>query len=241
VAALQRGQYGRAILAMVGALLLGAVPAALSAQDFDEDQLGAWYMLFWNTTFGDGPWGLQGDVQYRDWSILGDREQLLIRAGGTWTPDGIPLTLTLGGASITTGEFGDGDATVSESRLYQEALLSQRLGEVRLRHRYRSEQRWVEGQDFRTRYRYALFVDVPLNGRGTGPGALYIALYDEVFINGELEIGEGREVERFDRNRVYSGLGYGLNADFRIQGGYMLQTVVGGSKGQLQLSLHATF
>lgn len=198
-------------------------------------------MLFWNTTFGDGPWGLQGDAQYRDWSLLGDMEQLLLRAGLTWTPDRGPLTLTFGAGHITTGSFGESDATFSERRIYQEALLRQRVGAVRLRHRYRSEQRWVDQQDFRTRYRYALFVDVPLNGKGTGPGAIYLALYDEIFINGETDVGIGRRIERFDRNRLYGGLGFGISPRLRFQAGYMLQTVATGGKGQLQFSAHTTF
>lgn len=32
-----------------------------------------------------------------------------------------------------------------------------------LTHRFRYEQRFVENQDFRTRYRYNLFINVPLN------------------------------------------------------------------------------
>ncbi len=51
----------------------------------DEDQLGAWYMYFWNTKLPDKPWGLQGDVQYRNWDLGGDLEQLLIRNGLTYT------------------------------------------------------------------------------------------------------------------------------------------------------------
>jgi hypothetical protein len=99
----------------------------------------------------------------------------------------------------------------------------------------------VDGQDFRTRFRYALFADVPLNGRGTGDGAIYLALYDEVFVNGELAIGDNRVVQRFDRNRLYGALGYGLTDRYKLQGGYMLQTLTNGSKGQIQLSLHAAF
>lgn len=222
-------------------VLLLQTPAAAPAQTVDDDQTGAWYMLFWTTRFGDGPWGLQGDVQYRDWSLLGDMEQLLLRAGVTWTPGDRAVTFTLGGAHITSGAFGDSDATTAERRIYQEALLGQRLGEVRLRHRYRTEQRWVDDQDFRTRFRYALFVDVPLNGRGTGPGALYLAFYDEIFINGETDVGAGREVQRFDRNRLYGGLGYGVTPRLRVQGGYMFQTVPAATKAQLQLSAHLSF
>lgn len=226
---------------LVAILVLTSLPAPLRAQA-DPDQLGAWYMLFWSVRPGDGQWGAQGDVQFRNWDTLGDLEQLLLRAGLTYSPESLPLMLTAGAAHITSGAFGDSDATTAERRTYLEALVRQPLGDlVFLRHRYRFEQRWVDDQDFRTRFRYALFADVPLNGRGTGAGALYIALYDEVFINGELSVGENRPVERFDRNRLYGGLGYGLSGRFKVQGGYMLQTLAGSSKGQLQASLHASF
>ena len=60
--------------------------SSVSAQGPDEDQLGAWYMYFWNTTIKESNWGLQGDYQYRDWRGLGDREQLLLRTGITYEP-----------------------------------------------------------------------------------------------------------------------------------------------------------
>jgi hypothetical protein len=240
---IERAGWSRRVNLAVGLALLvcGIAPTTLRAQSFDEDQLGAWYMVFWSTRFDGSQWGLQGDVQYRDWSLLGDQEQLLLRAGLTWTTREGNLTLTGGAAHITTGAFGESDATTGERRLYQEGLLRQTVSRARIRHRYRSEQRWVDDQDFRTRYRYALFVDLPLNGPDLGKGSVYLALYDEVFLNGETTIAPGREVDRFDRNRLYGGLGYGLTDRLRVQGGYMLQTVASGSKGQLQLSLHTVF
>jgi hypothetical protein len=230
----------RALLLLLTTLALA--PAEARSQEVDTDQTGAWYMLFWTAGLGDSPWGFQGDVQWRNWDLGGDLEQLLLRGGLTYQPESLPLLLTAGAAHVTSGEFGEGDETSTEARVYQEALLRQPLGSFAfLRHRYRFEQRWVEGQDFRTRFRYALFVDVPLNGRGTGQGAIYLALYDEVFINGELSIGDNRVVQRFDRNRLYGALGYGLSDRYKLQGGYMLQTLTNGSKGQIQLSLHAAF
>jgi hypothetical protein len=239
-----RRDPARALRTLVSLVLafLALAPGRSRAQEVDLDQTGAWYMLFWTAPLSDSPWGFQGDVQWRNWDLGGDLEQLLLRTGATYRPGSLPLLLTLGGAHITSGEFGDGDATSTEARVYQEALLRQSLGSLALlRHRYRFEQRWVENQDFRTRFRYALFVDVPLNGKGTGAQAIYLALYDEVFVNGELSIGDDRVVERFDRNRLYGALGYGLSQTFKLQGGYMLQTLPNGSKGQIQLSLHATF
>ncbi len=226
------------------ATLLGAAmvaPQAASAQ-VDEDQLGAWYMYFFNSRFDDSRWGVQGDAQYRNWDLGGDLEQLLLRGGVTYTPESLAATFTLGYANITTGEFGSSDDTFREDRIYQEALLPHKLGSrMFLRHRFRYEQRWVDDQDFRTRFRYALFVDVPLNGEDLNKGAVYLALYNEVFINGERDIGDGRSVNTFDRNRAYAALGYSLSDSLRLQGGYMYQDTNAVEKGQIQLSLHHAF
>ncbi|MEL7161946.1 MAG: DUF2490 domain-containing protein [Bacteroidota bacterium] len=221
--------------------LLLALP--LSAQTaFDEDQLGSWYMYFYNTTFGDGPFGLQGDLQYRAWDQLGDMEQLLLRSGFTYRPENANVLFTLGYANITTGAFGDSDATTGESRIYQEALIPQKLGKrFLLTHRFRYEQRWVENQDTRTRFRYNIFLNVLLNAEEMGKKALYLALYNELFINGETAIGDGREVQLFDRNRTYLGLGYGLGPKLRVQVGAMRQRTVAWGKWQTQLSLHHSF
>lgn len=221
--------------------LLLAVCVPVSAQ-VDEDQVGAWYMYFFAATFGDGPWGVQGDAQYRNWDLLGDLEQLLLRGGLTYRPRSADVLFTLGYANITTGAFGDSSATTGEDRIYQEVLLPQKVGSrVYLRHRFRYEQRWVENQDFRTRFRYGLFVDVPLNGTQIGRGSWYLAFYNEVFLNGERDIGDGREVETFDRNRLYGAVGYGLADRLRMQFGYMHQYTSAVAKGQLQLSLHHSF
>lgn len=208
----------------------------------DEDQAGAWYMYFYNKKFNNTQWGVQGDLQYRNWNLGGDLEQLLLRSGVTYTPKGSGVMFTLGYANITTGEFGDSDDTFSESRIYQEAFIPQKLGSrIYLTHRFRYEQRWVNDQDLRTRYRYNIFVNVLLNKSGLVKNAIYTAFYNEIFINGQTDIGDGRTVQNFDRNRTYLGLGYGLNNKMRVQLGWMVQTTVNWQKGQLQMSLHHNF
>jgi hypothetical protein len=220
-------------------LLAAGLPAAAQ---IDEDQLGAWYMYFWSTTIGESRWGFQGDGQFRNWDLGGDLEQLLLRGGLTYSPRSTRAVFTLGYASITSGAFGDSDETSREDRIYQEALLPQTIGSrVYLRHRFRFEQRWVEGQDFRTRFRYNIFVDIPLNREDLRQGAVYLALYNEIFINGERDIGDGRQVELFDRNRLYGAIGYSLTDRLRVQGGYMYQVTDLYSKGQLQISFHHAF
>lgn len=225
------------ILFLLTFVLLSGATYAQST--IDEDQLGAWYMYFYNTQFSDSEWGLQGDAQYRNWNLGGDLEQLLLRSGLTYKPEDAGIMFTLGYANITTGAFGDDKSTVVENRIYQEALFSQKIGKrFLLTHRLRYEQRWVAAQDFRTRYRYNLFVNVPFNDTKLGKDVIYLALYNELFINGQREIAPSRTVEVFDRNRTYIGLGYGITDNIRVQAGWMLQTTDNWSKGQTQLSLH---
>ena len=208
----------------------------------DDDKMGAWYMYFFNTTFNDGPWGVQGDVQYRNWNLGGDLEQLLLRGGLTYQGKDSNIKFTLGYGNITTGVYGDSKDTSSESRIYQEALYPVKFGKrFYTNHRFRYEQRFVEGQDFRTRYRYNLFLNIPLNNEAITPKTYYIALYNELFINGQRDIGDNRSVAFFDRNRFYSGIGYVIKPGYKVQLGVMKQTTNTWAKRQLQFSFHHSF
>lgn len=219
--------------------LLFVVP---SRAQVNEDKMGAWYMYFWNTQLKESRIGFQGDIQYRNWNLMGDLEQLLLRGGITYSPENANIRLTAGYAHITSGTYGESNVTINESRIYQEALMPHRLSDrFHFTHRFRYEQRWVENQDFRTRFRYNLFLNIPLNQTNLNKNVVYLAFYNELFINGERDIGNNRRVEIFDRNRFYTGLGYGLTDKLRVQAGFMEQTTDLLSKGQLQLSLHHTF
>jgi hypothetical protein len=213
-----------------------------SLAQVESAKTGAWYMYFYDTQFKDSNFGVQGDIQYRNWNLGGDLEQLLLRSGLTYRPTGVNAKFTLGYAHITSGAFGDSDDTSTESRIYQEALIPQKLGSrVYLTHRFRYEQRFVEDQDFRTRYRYNLFMNVPLNKSAIEKGAFYAALYNELFVNGQRDIGDNREVEFFDRNRTYLGVGYVLKKGMKFQLGWMNQKTNSVGKGQMQLSFHHNF
>jgi hypothetical protein len=214
------------------------IPKSGNAQ-LDEEKTGAWYMYFFNTTFNESSWGVQGDVQYRNWNIAGDLEQLLLRGGITYKPKKADIKLTLGYGNITTGSYGSDTSTSTESRIYQEALFPVQFGNrFYTNHRFRYEQRFVENQDFRTRYRYNLFLNIPLNKAAMDDKTLYLALYNELFINGQRKIGNGNTVEIFDRNRLYLAMGYMIKKGLKIQFGIMRQTTDNWSKNQLQLSFH---
>lgn len=226
---------------LISMLCTSMLPGNVNSQ-IDNDQLGAWYMYFFNTSFGEGPWGVQGDIQYRNWNIGGDLEQLLIRGGFTYQPKTTNIKFTLGYGNVTTGAFGDTKSTTQESRIYQEALFPVQFGNrFFTTHRFRYEQRFVEGQDFRTRYRYNLFLNIAINKSGMEPKTVYLALYNELFINGQRNIGENKTVELFDRNRFYTALGYVIKKGLKVQAGIMNQSTNSWKKNQLQVSLHHKF
>lgn len=223
-------------------ILVSTLAISHSYSQVESSQTGAWWMYFFNHDFKESNFGFQGDIQYRDWQGIGDMEQLLLRSGITYKPDNTDIKLTLGYANITSGQFGSSNDTSLENRIYQEALLPQKLGSrIYLTHRFRYEQRFVENQDFRTRYRYNLFVNVPLNKKEMITRAYYFSFYNELFINGQQEIGNNKEVALFDRNRTYLGLGYIFSKKIKLQLGWMNQKTNAWGKGQWQVSVHHNF
>ena len=226
---------------IIGCLLLVSIfcskPVHLVAQ-VDENKTGAWYMYFFNTAHKKSIWGFQGDIQYRNWNIAGDLEQLLLRGGITFKPLNEKIKFTLGYGNITTGTYGTDNSTKGESRIYQEALFPTKIGNrFYLNHRLRYEQRFIEEQTLKTRYRYNLFVNISLNQKEMTDKTIYLALYDEIFINGKRDLGQ----QIFDRNRAYIALGYVLKKGMKLQLGIMNQTTNSVNKNQLQLSFHHAF
>ena len=211
----------------------------LGEAQINEDKLGAWYMYFLNTTFKESSWGIQGDIQYRNWNMAGDLEQLLLRGGVTYKPKKANIKLTLGYGNVTTGSYGPNNSTTSESRIYQEALFPVQFGNrFYTNHRFRYEQRFTKNQNLRTRYRYNLFLNIPLNKLKMDDKTIYLALYNEIFINGQRNIGNGNSVEIFDRNRFYLAAGYVIKKGLKIQLGIMNQTTNIWQKNQFQFSFH---
>lgn len=202
-----------------------------------SSRTGGWYMYFGNAAWANSAWSLHLEGQYRNHNLAGDLEQLLLRSGAQYNLKDRSATFTAGYGYIATQPPGDDNTTVAENRLYQEALLRQTIGRVRLLHRFRYEQRFIENQAFRTRYRYALFLNIPLNSSGMAAKTWYIGLYNEVFVNGK----KRANLPVFDRDRIYGALGYMLFDNLGLQAGYMRQVYERSSKGQIQLSLHHNF
>ena len=101
-------------------ILLLFLSSGFNGYSQNGDQMGAWYMYFWNTSIKETGIGFQGDIQYRNWNLGGDLEQLLIRGGLTYSPKETKAKFTLGYGYILSGGYSLEDASTSnESRIYK--------------------------------------------------------------------------------------------------------------------------
>jgi len=207
-----------------------------------EEKTGARIIYFYHHKFDESRFGIQGDVQYQDWRIFGDFNLFLIRSGLTYTPKNKNIRFVFGYAFAIIQPFDSHTEEFNENRIYQEVLFRQRLGKIFfLTHRFRYEQRFIQNQDFRTRFGYNLFVNVPINKRALETNALYASVFNELFINGETDIGNGRNVNYFDRNRTFLGLGYVLNKNLKFQFGHVWEKTSRLKKEYLQLVMQHSF
>lgn len=193
------------------------LPLFSSAQQSD---LGNWLIYFGNKQFNE-KWNLHHEIQYRNYNLIGDMEQLLIRTGIGYNI-GSKSNLLVGYGYINSENYtgiSNAQATVQEHRIYQQFITKQNIGTVALQHRYRFEQRFIEG-DFRTRFRYFLGINIPFKESN-----YYTSFYNEIFLNGDGNV--------FDRNRIYGGIGYRFNSKVRFEFGYMSQVFQGFSRDQL--------
>ena len=177
------------------------LPLFSSAQQGD---LGNWLIYFGNKQFNE-KWNLHHEIQYRNYNLLGDMEQLLIRTGIGYNL-GSRSNLLVGYGYINSENYtgiSNAQEAVQEHRIYQQFITKQNIGTVALQHRYRFEQRFIEG-DFRTRFRYFLGINIPFKDSN-----YYTSIYNEIFLNGDGNV--------FDRNRIYGGFGYRFNSKVRFE------------------------
>lgn len=212
-------------------LVLFTIPLPSLAQD---SNLGNWLIYLGNKKI-DSDFNLHHEVQYRNYNAIGDLEQLLLRTGIGYNLTENNANLLLGYGFINSQNYIDEDEKIgiNEHRIYQQFITRHSLGIVKLQHRYRFEQRWIEDTDMRLRFRYFLSINVPFTNEGISNNSWYLSVYNEIFINSEIQV--------FDRNRTYMGLGYKLSDFAKFEVGYMNQFLNGGSRDQINLITFLNF
>ena len=190
-----------------------------------ENGIGNWLIYFGNKDL-NSTLNWHHEIQHRNYNLSGELEQLLIRTGlGYDVNKNNNILLGYGfidsrNRVIETNEI----SKVNEHRIYQQFISKQAIGKLKIQHRYRFEQRFIE-DDFKLRYRYFLSLKIPLQKTNK---KYYISAYNELFVNATGE-------NTFDRNRIYGGLGYALNSNIKLELGYMNQIFNTSSRDQINV------
>jgi len=212
-------------------LILILLPLSAHSQESD---LGNWLIYFGDKKINEKV-NWHTEVQYRNYNAIGDLEQLLLRTGVGYNLTENNNNVLFGYAYILSQNYlgiTDDKVDVNEHRIYQQFITRQNIARVSVQHRYRFEQRLVE-DDFKLRFRYFLALNIPINQRTVVDNTVYFSAYNEIFLNST--------GNRFDRNRLYGGLGYRLNKSFRFELGYMNQFLSNGNRDQINFITFINF
>ena len=194
-----------------------------------DSNLGAWYMYFGSQPLGKG-FNWHNEVQYRNYNLGGDLEQLLLRTGIGYNLTENNNNLLLGYGYIHSRPYTESGEkfTTTEHRIFQQFITRQQFGRFHIQHRYRLEERMLK-EDFRMRFRYFLNAVIPFTEKQMNPGGWYFGLYNEIFLH--------LDAPAYDRNRVFGALGYVAGKNLRFELGYMHQFMEQGGLDQLQFGI----
>ncbi len=226
------------ILLLLSAMVIIFSPLSTIARRLSDYNTTGWIAGFGSITLASRT-SLWLEYQMRREGLVTNWQQSLARAGlQHHFPNGI--SVMAGYAYITTYPYGTypaGPYPVPEQRIFQQLMWNDKISRINLNHRIRLEQRFGGKLDqqapnpeitdwiYTNRARYQLRTSVPLNKHLQGDNTWYAAAFNELFI------GFGKNVQQnvFDQNRISMLLGYQFNRSFRLEGGYLNQTVQQGA------------
>ncbi len=203
------------------ALLLSALSATpLRAQDDPSDRLGTWLQYFGDNRISDR-FSIHTEVEYWTWEAASNPHVLILRPAVNFHLNNGPF-FSLGYTYVKSWPFEEEGIGTKQNHFFQQLILRSPVWRVRLFHRYRFEERWIrfdeaEETDFSTRLRYMLLLQFPLTRKTIQPNTLFLASYNELFIN-----TGGRE-GAFDQDRVYVALAYQITRTMCFHTGFLWQ------------------
>lgn len=220
------------------ALSLSALSATpLPAQDDPNDpsdRLGTWLQYFGDNRIS-ARFSIHTEVEYWTWEATSNPEVMILRPAVNFHLNDGPF-FSLGYTYVRSWPFEQEGFGTTQNHIFQQLILRSPVWRVRLFHRYRFEQRWiqpdgVEETDFSTRLRYMLLLQFPLTRRTIRPHTLFLASYDELFVN-----TGGREGV-YDQNRVYVALAYQFTREMCLHTGFLWQMFDERTVRRLQFAL----
>jgi hypothetical protein len=216
-------------LILLSLLIILTVPAFSQQKDF-----GSWNVINTRLTLSS-KWGLFNELQLRSQSFYSNHFYHEVKGGISYAVNkNFSFLLGIGKyITYTDGGSFEKPVTSNETRFWQQLTMNHYLERLKFEHRYRVEQRWYKGGNYRNRFRYRLNTALPVNHNKMQPGTFYIAAFNEIFLT--------NTAPYFERNRFFVGPGYQISKYFTIQPGYVYQfdyrNYAGAGKHFFQLTL----
>jgi hypothetical protein len=187
-----------------------------------KNQQQSWISLNTILKFNE-KWSMLTDFHVRRNDFISQDSFYFIRGGIGYMPNS-KILFALGYAHMWLAPTKPEWSTFSnENRIYQQAQLSPRIGNVSILHRIRNEQRWQEkitndkptgDNRFTDRVRYLLSFNIPVFKKSSMPSLI---------ISDEILIHFGKEVvyNTFDQNRFFVGIKQTISPKLSFDFGYM--------------------
>jgi hypothetical protein len=199
-----------------------------------QSELGSWHVINARYHFND-KWHVFVEGQLRSQKLADDFFYHELKTGLSYTvAPHTALLLGIGqyGTYQTDGNFKT-PMQSHEFRIWEQLILNNEIGLLKLEHRYRVEQRFSTG-NYRNRLRYRLSGTLPVSKRGMEPGGFFVNASEEVFLT--------NRPPYFERSRVTAGIGYIFSKLFTWQVGFLNQfdyskSHISSSKNFIQSSL----
>jgi len=189
---------------------------AMPARAQQDANFHGWLQYFGNHSLGRSRLAAHLEAQVRRHDVARTWQNLLLRPAlqVRLSPN---VDVAAGYGFISHHRYGDYPVrrAWNEHRLFQDLRVQHAAGRIRLLHRFRFENRWLQDRQYENRFRYMARATVPLRG------PWYLALWNEAF----LPVKPEQFPSAFDQNRATAALGKRLSGHIRVEAGYMLQTV----------------
>lgn len=193
-------------------LLLIIFPSFMQAQ---TKGLGSWNILNVKYTVNK-KWSLFSEAQLRSLGFYSNFHYHEIKGGANFTLNEYVLFTLAGGNYQTYSENGNFalPKNNNEIRLWPQITLNQKIGKLKLEHRYRAELRFTSN-GYRNRFRYRLGITFPLSFLDSTQYKLHLTCNNELFFTDNEPY--------FERNRSFVGIQYKATKKTTLQIGYIHQ------------------
>lgn len=199
---------------MAGFVFWAGLPAqSIMAQ---KKETGAWQVVIaeWRVA---PKWKVFGESQLRSFGLYSRYYMHDVRGGVQYELAKNASLLVGAGKFVSYSGDGNFEPPIrsNEIRFWEQLTLDHSYGRLRLEHRYRLEQRFVNG-NYRNRLRYRLGATIPVNHPKVVANTFFVQ------VSSEINLSDHKPY--FDRNRAFAGVGYRFNPHVLVNAGWLPQT-----------------